>query len=48
MNHVPSMMVVIPKYNRAQSTIPAIENVLSQSYRPIEVIVIGLNHRVIN
>jgi GT2 family glycosyltransferase len=40
MDHVPSITVVIPTYNRAQSTIAAIENVLAQAYPPIKVIVI--------
>lgn len=35
-----SVSVVVPTYNRAKSTIAAVESVLAQTYRPVEVIVV--------
>ena len=36
----PTVSVIIPTYNRAQMAVEAVESVLAQTYRPIEVIVV--------
>jgi glycosyltransferase involved in cell wall biosynthesis len=40
MINVPSFSVVLPAYNNAATVIPAIESILTQTYPPLEVIVI--------
>jgi glycosyltransferase involved in cell wall biosynthesis len=40
MDTKPLTSVVIPTYNRAQATIAAVESVLTQTYRPLEILVV--------
>lgn len=40
MNNEPLVSAVVPTYNRTQATFAAIESVLAQTYRHVEVIVV--------